>query len=290
MDELLSVFIETYFSEESQESIHKCFGLFEFYEYNQAFSGFIDIANMHGNVSSDTLKDQFTSELHSKLDYVLEQHTIKMVDTATIENKIEILTSLAHIQNLEDYSGIARTLETFASDEEQLASILSESTLMDETEIMTLISEFSPSLLVTLKKFVEIKEQERANANEPHYDVIKNMRLFCQYSSDNTVGAVLSKSGILLGDRFETYLNYTADAFEELLQTNKSPDTLAANFLSILYLSVDGLNSPLLVYRKYSLQLLKDLQLVGEVEVKLLEHISKFTEYKKVEHEKTKLS
>jgi hypothetical protein len=285
MDELLSTFLDTYFSDELKEQIMTSFDLFDFYEYRQAYSGLMDIMNEHSNVSSDNLQDRFIQEVHSKLNYMLEQHTIKLIDDATLSQKNQILTSLAHLQKLQDYTGVIRTLETFADDYEQLAIIISDSTLMDQSEVQSLIESFNPSILQTLKQFIYQKEQEFKQTDEPNIKLMQNLKLFDKFSEGKGISSAFVKNGSLVGDRFSTYLKFIEHA--DLVGTDD--DAAALNILSLLYMSIDGVNSPLLVFRKYSFHILRDLNIVSRVESKLLDYIGKFTEFKKAHHESLRL-
>jgi hypothetical protein len=286
MDELLSVFIETYFVEEVQDEIAKSFDLFDYFEYNQAYSGLINIANEHGQISTDDLQDRFTAELHAKLDYIVTQHAIKLVDTTTLSQKNEILTALAHLQKLIDYTPVLRTLETFADDIEQLSSILSEMTYMEEAEVHSLIESVDPSMLRTLKTYAYQREEELESSEEPNYNLVENIKIFNEFTQNRGLGSVLLNNGTLPGERFRTYIPF----IEDLVVVPNNDAATALNFLSTLLLSSDGYNATLLAYRKYSFQLLHDLNLVSKVEVKLLDLIGQYTEFKKVHYEKIRLS
>lgn len=286
MDELIGAFLESYLTDEFREEVERSFALFDFFEYNQAYSSFVDLLNDQSNISSDEMKDRFVNELNDKLDYMLLQHTIKLVDTATTYERNEILTSLAHIQKLEDYTGIIRILESMIDDYETLAIILSDSTLLGKEDILLLIESFDPSMLRTLKQYIYQKEEEAAVSDEVSLNLVDNFKIFCLYAGNKHIGANVLQNGVLIGDRFGTYLPYV----QEYLVTPNDVEATALNILSLILLSIDGYNSTLLVYRKYSYQLLQDLNLVSKVEVKVLDHIAKFTEFKKVHHEKIRLS
>lgn len=286
MDELIATFLDTYITEEFREDVLKSFDLFDFYEYNQAYAGFIDILTNQGNISNDELKDSFVKELHTKLDYILEQHTLKLIESATIAQKNDILSSLAHIQKLEDYTGIIRILESFANDDEQLSIILSDATMMDQTEVLSLIESFNPSTLSRLKDFIYQKEDESKQSGEVQLNLLENLKLFNTFANKESLGALMLKSGTLLGDRFITYYPF----IEDDIAVKGDNDQTALNFLSVLYLSADGYNSPLLVYRKYSFQVLKDLNLVSVIEVKLLDLIGKYTEFRNNHNEAKRIS
>lgn len=286
MDELISAFLDNYLTDEFREEVLRSFDLFDFYEYHQAYSGFIDLLTDQSNMSSDDLKDRFIIELNSKLDYILEQHTIILIDTATTHQRNEILTSLAHIQKLEDYTGIIRLLESFTDDHETLAIILSDSTLLSSEDIMSIVKEFNPSMLQTLKTYIYQKEEETTVSEELNLNLIDNFKIFCKYTGNNTLGAEFLKNSVLIGDRFSTYLPYAQDS----LVVSTDIEVTSLNILSLILLSIDGYNSPLLVYRKYSYQILNDLNMVSKVEIKILDHIAKYSEYKKAYFEKNRLS
>lgn len=284
MDELLQVFVETYFTEELQEEIKMSFDLFDFFEYQQAYTGMIDIAMNQSNQDSSMSQDLFLRELNAKLDYCLEQHMLKTTDECSLSDKNQILRALAHIQNLEDYTSIIRTLESFEPDEVQLAEILSDLTTFDVTDVMLKISEVNPLMLQQLKKFIYSKEQEET-PDQAKLPLRDNMRLFIKLFGDQSAGAQLFAYNILLGEKFTTYLSYVED---NLVGT--SDENTALNILSLIYLTTEGYNSPLLIYRKFSYRLLQDLNRVSRVEVHLLNAIARFSEFKKIEEEKAKLN
>ena len=62
-------------------------------------------------------------------------------------------------------------------------------------------------------------------------------------------------------------------------------ETSALNMLSVLYLSTDGFNSPIITYRKYSSRVFNDLDAISRVEVKLLGYIAKVEELLKAKNE-----
>lgn len=285
MDELISIFVENYFSEEFQQDVEQLFNLIEFFEYKDAYSGFVDILTDENNQSKDDMKDRFVRELHVKADYMLEQHTLELVSEATLAQKNEILKAFAHMQALEDYTGIICVLESLEPVEVQLSTILSDMTTMDEATLMSLVKKFNPRTLEVLKTYIYSKEQDVQNSSEPSRVLMKNFRAFSEVIGRNNLGVAMVANGMLPGQRFHTYLAYIESSI-----VGKNDDETAENFLSVIYLSQDGVNAPLLVYRKYSYQVLQDLNLVSRVEIKILGMIAKLAEYKKAEDEKARIS
>ena len=255
MNELIDVFLENYFTEEFKDEVYRSFNLFDKYEYLDAYSEFVNIITDYNQSSTDDLKDKFVIELQTRLDYVLNEHTIKLVETTTIEEKNEILSALLLIQNLEDYSGIINTLESLESNEEQLAIILSDLCLLSDVKIMELVESFDSTILSKLKQFIYSKETDNQDIDEEtqktKLNITNNLKLFFELSGTNNLAYLLISSSIIVGELFETYLSYIEDDI-----VSKSDEQTAINILSMIYLSSNGYNAPLLTFRKYSYRLL----------------------------------
>lgn len=90
MDELLQVFVEHHLHDEIQTDVRQAFDLFDFFEYRQAYGALIDILTDEVNQSIDMIRDAFLAEVNSLLDYVLEQHTLFLKPTATLDERVQI--------------------------------------------------------------------------------------------------------------------------------------------------------------------------------------------------------
>lgn len=285
MDELLALFMESTYTKELCEEIERTFGLIEFFQYKDAYSGLIDIVTQEGETDKNTMHDMFIDEIHNKLNYMLEQHTITMVPEATITQKNEILLALAHIQNLEDYTSIIITLESFDPDEEQLASILEGLTMLDEHTIMMLIKDFDKSLLKKLKEYIYLDESRKPQLDKIHYSLLEHYKLFNKVYGTENIGSQLLMAGMSPGENFVTYLGYIDHSL-----IGPTDIITATNILSLIYLSADGYNSPLLIYRKHSLDVLQDLNMVSKIEVHILNMIAQLAEHKKAQNDQVQLS
>lgn len=283
MDELLQSFVSTYFTEELQQEIRRSFSLFDFFEYDQAYSGFIDIIMNESNLGGDAMRDLFIEELHRKCNFVLDQHELELSEETTIPEKNEFMQALAQLQHLEDYTGVIRTLENMEQDEIQFAQIVSELSMLSETQVLSLVVNFNPRVLKILKEFIYSKESE--TPAEPNAKLIANLRMFDAVFGQNHIGYHLMRAEVRLNERFESYLSYVKD---ELVV--EDDEQCALNILSLIYLSNDGFNSPLTVYRKYSHHLLQNLDRVSRVEVKVLNLLGRMNERKQAEDEKARLT
>lgn len=286
MDDILQVFVDNAIHDELQGDVRQSFDLLDFFDYKQAYSGLIDIVSDDNSQTLDTMRDVFLRELNTKIDYILEQHTVTVKPDTLLHDKNQICAAFAHVQNLKDYTPIIRILESLEGDDEQLAAILEELTTLTESHILDIIDGFSPSLLHRLKDYIYLKEEDVVDEDKTRAIKVAFLKDFAQLFGKESTGIMLLESGTLTGSKFETYLNLIDK--EEIVTADN--DVTAKNILSIIYLSEDGYNSPFLIYRKYSYQLLGDLDRTSAIEVKILNMIAKISELQKARNEATRLS
>lgn len=274
MDNDILNFIDDYFHFELKQEILRSFNLLESFKVNIIYEDFVDILSQHGFKSNDYLRDAFVRKLTDKLIFILNEHTIKVNDDLDVFQLNELVSSLLLIQDLEDYTGIIRVLESFEQDEEKLSLILSDLCALDQTDILLSLESFNPVILTKLKEFIYSKEKEEEKEIQPE-DFTNNLKHFFILYSDETLGRILSRD-IYLGLSFENYINYI-DPF--ILKLDDA--SLALNLLSVLMLSTDGQIDPINIYRKYSLAIVQDMNRVANVEVHLMKFLSQYLEYKK---------
>jgi hypothetical protein len=284
MDSLIYAFVDDTFTSETKEDIFKCFEIFDKFDYKDVESEFLDILNNSSYATAGDTQDMFVSVLNNKVDYVINQHSVKLATHTTLEQKIEICLAFYNFQHLEDYTGIIRILESFESDYEKLSSIISNICSLEQVSILSILESIDDKLLSNMKKYIYTLEETKYSFNTDSV-IINKARMFFKYINELTIGEQLFRDGMLSGESFETYLTFC----EDNLVTNKDDQT-AKNILSILMLSADGSNSPLLVYKKYSFRLLQDLNKTSKVESHVLKILNNFEDYKKAQHEKDRLS
>lgn len=273
MDEIIEYFVENYFTEEARDEIYVSFELFGNFDYKLAFEGFIDILTYTDDISSDDIKDKFVIELHDKLDYIFTEHLIVLNDDASITQKNELLKALYLIQHLEDTTPIIRMLESLESDEEKIATILSDLCELEKVDVMLLIESFESNLLDKLKYFVYNKEQSEYTEVVDVRDNITNLKVFFQEYGTANIGYALVSSEVMLGEDLSTYLQYVKDdvATADVKET-------AVNILSLLYMSKGGSNDTISLFREHSADILPNLNIISKVEVHIMQMINKVAE------------
>lgn len=282
MDELLGTFIRAHFSQELVEEIYRSFGVFGLFNYGEGIEAFDGMLNMEEMDDASVLTDAFIDLLHKQLDYLLEHHTLKLNDSATIEQKNEILRGLYTLQYLLDYQPILRILESDADVEEKVCRILDELTDYDESLIMSLIESYRSSFIDNLKAFVYGLEVDKELNATPIGAVGKHLRIYNQLFGQNAFVQTMVEAELLPAQEFKDYLPFLKD---ELVDPNSVEETTLRIYW-LLLMSCDGTTNPLVVFREHSQELLTNVDRITQVEQRLLSFIGRFEELKKALHEK----
>jgi hypothetical protein len=282
MNDLITEFIAQQFTPEAIEDVKRAFDLFEVFNSRDHEEKLIDVL-ADSNITAIEQKDGLMRVLHELADNILLAHTIKTYDDTSLFTKNEIMSSMFLVQHLEDSSPFQIALESNENDEEILAFIVSELSALTTVDVMTAIADFRPTILKTLKEYLSSKELEQEVPMVDKYiKMLKDLKDFSK--KDDLIGLKLIQSGMLLGQNIETYASFVQGI------DTANADDLAWNILSLLYMTPEGFNSPILAYRKYSHIFFDNINVIGMVENKLAMHLDKFNEYQKVLHETTRVS
>jgi hypothetical protein len=286
MDETISIFIESNYTPEMQAIFVKSFNLFDAFNHNEAYLELFDIFNDESNIGTDGMVFRFNNKIKEELDYLLEQHGIRLSSEATLQFKTVLLDALFRIMYLEDYEPIERQLETFNSDEEKLSNILADIAGIDSFQIQTQLEEVSETNLIRLKQFIQTKKTVDT-LEFIDLDLKKAFVSFIKFSQSQEkehIAGAFVKSGGLIGARFKTYMRYLSD---DMISSTDSQT--AWNILSVIMLSQNGYKSPIENYRKISLDILPDLTAARKIEVEITKILSSYDEFKRVQDAKDRL-
>ena len=285
LDFQLNDYINSTFTPELEEDISVAFQLLYAFELPDPEIDFLNIITSDSYLDSNDMQDQFTLILHSKLDYLLSQHKLSLTDTSSLYIKTQILAACYALMYLEDYTHILITLESELSDLEKLSAILSEHSVLSETDVLTSVTNVDPTFLSTLATYAYSKADEAITTEEElSTEIIENTKLLKQLVNYETLGYLLLKDRVTTNLSLENYINFIGGP--ETIP-NPSLDVYATHIFSILLLTKNNLNGILLTYRKYSHLLVTDPNLTTAVDVKLIELIAKLTDYKKARKEAT---
>ena len=285
LDFQLNDYINSTFTPELEEDISVAFQLLYAFELPDPEIDFLNLITSESYLDSNDMQDQFTLILHSKLDYLLSQHKLTLTDTSSLYIKTQILAACYALMYLEDYTHILITLESDLTDLEKLSAILSEHSVLSETDVLTSVTNVDPTFLSTLATYAYSKADEAITTEEElSTEIIENTKLLKQLVNFETLGYLLLKDRVTTNLSLENYINFIGGP--ETIP-NPSLDVYATHIFSILLLTKNNLNGILLTYRKYSHLLVTDPNLTTAVDVKLIELIAKLTDYKKAHKEAT---
>lgn len=287
MKELIDEFIEGVFSDEYIANINRSFSLFEAFEHQNAYMGMVDIILDESVDNLENRADKFTLELIKQLDYVINEHLIKLTEEATVYDKIVVLDALYRLQHLEDYTVIETILSTDDDDIDKLSLILEQICEYDQSYLLTLIESVQTQSMTLLNEYIKSKQNEESII-KPNKYIIDRFKLLVQAYGTEHIGYDLAIAGMGVGYPIDIYLPFV----EDLLYIKDDLEQTGLNILSIFYISDIEDNNIITTYRSLSDKILKSVDLSGRVEgvlIKLINRVDEFrkTNKEKVEHEQT---
>lgn len=287
LDFQLSDYITDTFTTELAEDINKAFELLYSFELQDVETPFLDLITSDSFKAQEDIQDNFTVILHEKLDYVIKEHGLTLIDNVSLSNKVQLLSALLLLMYLEDYSFILVTMESDDTDLEKLGYIISEYSNLHYQEFFSMVTDIAPGFLQKLKDYAYSKEElVITTPDESDKEIIDNLKLLVEMTGSVTIGSSLLKANVKPNLELNTYVSLIDD--EDFSEVIKDIDSLSLNIFSILLLTRSNLNALLLIYRKNSHLFLDNINTVTSVEVKLIELLSKFLDFKRLKKESQK--
>lgn len=278
MDSLITYYLEHTFSPEQLEDILGAFASMETFELPHFQQKYIDLLSNSENMSSADVQDSFYRLVVEDSKELLKRHGIKINDIASLSQIVEILTSLAILQNLENPEPVLITLESLEPDITKLFRIISDYTVMSEVDLYTIIEDADFRLLDAIKKVCIALEDSNVDTKVINQTVhLELLKILDQYTKDaklTPVGIELVRSGFNVGYRFSEYISSVRGTNVE-----KTYEDVAKDVYSLLIISSDGIAAPIVIYKKYCDQLFDSMSTAAEVERHLVAFIQNFKEY-----------
>lgn len=282
MHEAIASFIEDVFSPEFIGNVRRAFSLFEAFDHQNAYNKMLDAVHDESVENTETRADRFTVALADELSFIVKEHCIALTDETTIADMLVIADGLYRLQHMEDYTAILSILNSPDDAVDQMSLILEEITDYDQGRLLTLLQSVEPKVLKSLGQYIDEKTPKGALANDAV--LINRIRLFNTVFGEEHVGHVLLDAGMRAGYEFSMYLPYVKD---ELIQG--SPEQVAKNILSVLYLSSVPNSEIVTAFRATSEELLPSLEAAGNIEHHLVQMLSQLDERQKALHEEARL-
>ena len=284
MDDLVRNYTELAFHEDLAALIFKAFHLFNLYNYLDYETEYINLLMSEDSMTPEDLSDKFIETVRSKTDYIIESHLIKIVDYATLEEAISIMEFFYNLQDLHDYSQLSVTLHSSTDIHECLALAIHDHSSMPPHRAMEIISFIDPIMYQNLVNYVEKKVSNIPSSLMRYSDIgkeiVENMRKYISFTKKtNLIGASLMDASVILNQSIKNYSVFIGTAFNSM-----SIDDTAYNYLSVLYLTKDGIDKPLETYRDTIGIFIEDIDLIASVETKLNTIVGEYTTYLEIEN------
>lgn len=267
MDEMIDIFVETFYSDEMKSLVYRGLGIFESFQHYEPFPELINLAMSHQSIENSELSNSFVDKVKSGLCDILSAHGLVVSSDSRLSHIVELCTGLGIIQRLENYESLARKLEGTKSDIEIVCEIFEQITALKFIELMDLIEELNPSFMEGLKTFIGLKDQENdANKEETAVFKMDSVKAFEKKFGGDSLGVKLLRTNTPPGYEFKTYANLTRDF---IVKEGNIRET-ALNFYSLMLISNDGHLSPITFFRQIAGEFFSDMSETNEIEKQLL--------------------
>lgn len=286
MDDLIIDYLETNYTQEFSQELLKTIQLFDFFNYKAVYEKVNNAIMDSHNRDSCEVSDGIILDIKDGLTFIFKAHGITVYDEASIADQNELLTALALLMRLEDYEPVLTVLTSMESDEEILASIICDISSFDEVRLFSVIEDFNPDLLETIKTYAEGKtlEEDEEDLSRERSGNAKSLGIFKTLYGEDALGIMMMQSGVILGAPFRSYIPFIE---EHMVGTDNA--ATAKNFLSVLLLSGNGNNAPIITYKKYVERFVNSMEDIQKIEPIMLKMITEIENYRRAQHEQTKL-
>jgi len=289
-DEQIDEYIETHLSPELSDEINASFILFDAFEYQNPYVKMLDVLNDLSNEDSEITQREFLEVFSTGLDELLQAHQVVVFPETDLSTKNQILAVLYRLQKLEDPIPVLKILESDKSDEEKLAAIIDQYSLLSEGEVLSAVESIQPSSLQVLQTYLygQEKSEEEPKTNEEIQKsdlLIKNLRDYIHIAGEGSLAEEMMVNGINPGKNFDLYYPFIASLIE-----NPDDGVIAKNILSAFFMSSNTFSEPLKAYRAFSEKLVHDSARIPKIEIKISGLLEDLRNYQKVTHEARSLS
>ena len=283
MDELLNLYIDLNYSQELGYELLRAFQLFDNFNYKDGYEKMISAVMDVDNRDKAEVSDFIVSCVREGQDYIFNAHALKISEDSTIQDRNELLLGLALFMKMEDYEPIITVLYSDAEDMEKFSSIMTDICMLEEIKIYDMVIDFDPIILETMKKYAEGRtvEEESMELGRSSSNCVKSIRDFKEVFGEEALGVQMLKSGAVAGQLFNSYYKFTKDS---IVDSNNLENT-AKNILSLLLLSSNGNNAPIITYKKNIDKIIDDLETIQKLEPIILKMYSELENYRRARNE-----
>ena len=253
MDDLIITYISTSYNADMQSTLLDAIRLLdsvEFIEHLDPLNNLIMSEDLYHDIDINL---GVIGIIQRSIDDVLKMHTITCNTDTPLSTRVDILNSLIEVQSLLDYQTLLNFLRSDANDDDKLISIIQATSILTEIQICDAIGEYDSKIIQYLIDLLEKREESVQHTDTPEEielqsRLIKRLHVFSETLDDYTMlGNGLIESGFMIGKPIMNYMPFVKEYWSQL-----PTDTIAKHIVSLILISQEGLDNPLMVFRKYS--------------------------------------
>lgn len=286
MNDLVPGYIEDNYTQELAYELLRTLQVFDYFNYTAIYEKLNNLIMDSYNADKAQTNDLILLNIKEGQDFIFNAHSIKVSEQATITERTELLIALALLMRLEDYEPIITALYSDASDMEILCSIITDISVFDEVQFYSIVDDFDPELLNTLKKYAEGKtvKEDVSDLGRERISIIDNLKVFKELYGE-ALGTMMLSTGTFVGAKFHVYYPFIKD----IVIVKDSPEESAKNMLSALLISSNGNNAPIITYKKNVDRFTDNLELIRKMEPIIVKMIGEMENYKRAKYEQSRL-
>lgn len=275
MDDLINIFVDSNYTEETREDIYQAFGLFQTFNYLDPFPAIQEMLMMSNYHESVDLADSLVGLINRGQAYILDQHGVELTEETTMAFNNIVLKVLFQLQRLESPDPVLRILESMEPKDVKFSEIMEMFTDVPMTTFMQVIKEIRPVFMKNLATFLYSEEATDREAVEEIPVIVEHIRLFKDVYGVNPAVRVILDAGTVMGEEFKLYL----PIYDDIRQIVQDEGVLVECLLFLLLYSSDGVVNPMGVFSEHSDYLISDLatanrlgKTIGEMYNKMQRH------------------
>lgn len=254
INELTLYYVQVTFQPELQKVVYTSFSVLEMFGLKFYEDKYTELLQRDDTIDSDNKRANFLFKLKQDVIQIITDHGITLdhdVDY-TLNDCNEIAHFLYIVQNLEDYNDIAYRLHALDTPKNIIVDLIQSLTLMSKSRLLDIIATVNPDLIASLKQYIEDKEDKLEDPEVIDQKRRKYIQTFFQFIGDtDCMGKQFYESGYT-NVTLEELSNLISYSFVDLFDKKVfiDPPQAALDVLSILIITKDHYNLPLMKFSK----------------------------------------
>lgn len=283
MDDLITFYVQSATTQEAQEDIFQCLGLFQVFNYLDPYPVLQDILGQESFSDPTVTLDNFLSVLLVSQQYLLDRHGIVLTDDTTLAVNNEFLRMMYQLQRLEDPVPILTILENTEAREYKLAQIVEYLGNKPPEWTLKYVEQVRGVFTSLLGEYLYMQEDNQTVPRGEIPSIKLMVKIFKEVFGINQAIRVILDSNVVMGEKFSLYL----PLYDELREIVEDENMLVETLLFMILYSSDGHQKPIDTFKAYSDNLVSDLTVSNRLGMTLAAMITKMDRYKeKLSHEK----